>query len=136
MRPTFGFVFFYGAWLNSWIVLLIGLFGLSTSWFWFPKPKKVNPTVERFINIEREYLTPPWTLVKVGGLISVISFILLATLMFWYRWVETALFLMCIGGIAKSFWSIKVAGKSGYIAAGFGCFWIALSIAIYMLLVR
>ncbi|WP_157471834.1 hypothetical protein [Gilvimarinus agarilyticus] len=133
MRPLFGFVLFYGAWLNDWFVLMVGFIGLSTSWFWFPKPKMISPLVEEFINIERSFLTPPWHKAKVGSLVAVLMFVVISIFIFWYRWLELGLVLMCVGGLAKSFWSFKVAGRSGYIAAFFGFFWAGMSILIYML---
>jgi hypothetical protein len=132
MRPIFGLVMFYGAWLNSWEVLLLGLFGLSTSWFWFPKPKKVNQLVEQFIDIERTFLTPPWTKTKISSLLFVVVFVLFSLFCFWSRSLTAALMLMFFGGLAKSLWSINVAGKSGYIAAAFGAFWAVAALMIYM----
>jgi len=37
-------------------VIGIAVFGLSTSWFWFPKPKKTPTWAEKFIDKEGEWL--------------------------------------------------------------------------------
>ena len=132
MRPLFGIIMFYGAWQNSWLILLLGLLGLSTSWCWFPRPKSVHPWVEKFINVEKRYITPPWTLPKVGSLIGVLAFVIVGLTMFWFQNLKPALLLMFLGGLAKSFWSVKVSGRAGIFAACFGIVWSALSLYLYL----
>ncbi len=120
MRPLFGAVWFYGAWLNNWTVLIIGILGVSTSWFWFPKPKKNYPWVEKFIDIEMNYITPPWTLKKVIPLIFVFLFLVVVTLAFGYRNVRLGLIIFILGALYKSIWSLIVAKQSGIPAAIIG----------------
>lgn len=122
---------FYGAWRNSWILLSLGAFGLSTSWFWFPRPQRVQPWVERFIDIERRYITPPWSASKVNSLVGVLTFVIVGLLLFWFHSLKPALILMSVGGLLKSYWSISVAGKAGFIAAAFGVFWALLAVFLY-----
>lgn len=131
MRPLFGIVMFYGAWLQSWPVLLLGVFGLATSWCWFPKPRTVHPWVERFIDVERPYVTPAWTFAKVGALVAVTTLIIVSLAAFWHRSLQLGLILMFFGGLAKSAWSVKVAGKAGLFAAAFGVFWALLAAVLF-----
>ncbi len=132
MRPLFGFVLFYGAWVNNGWLVALGVFGLSTSWFWFPKPAVVNPAVEKFIDIERKFVTPPWTAAKVASLAAVLLFLLVSLFVFWYHSLKLGLALMFMGGLAKSVWSLNVAGSAAYIPAFFGVFWAAASVLIYI----
>lgn len=131
MRPLFGIVMFYGAWLQSWPVLLLGVLGLATSWCWFPKPVKVHPWVERFIDVEKAYVTPPWTLAKVSALLAVLVLMIVSLAAFWHRSLQLGLILMFFGGLAKSVWSLKVAGKAGLFAAAFGVFWALLAAVLF-----
>ena len=66
-RPFFGLIIAYGAILHSWILILIGVIGIGTSWFWFPKWKQTPEWAEDFINKELETLTPenPWDAKRV-----------------------------------------------------------------------
>ena len=56
LRPVFAVVLIYGVWFHDWVVIGIAVFGLSTSWFWFPKPKKTPTWAEKFIDKEGEWL--------------------------------------------------------------------------------
>jgi len=56
MRPIFATVLFYGLWIHDGIVIGSAIFGLSTSWFWFPKPKHPPLWVEKFIDMELEWM--------------------------------------------------------------------------------
>lgn len=131
MRPLFGIVMFYGAWLQSWPVLLLGVLGLATSWCWFPKPVKVHPWVERFIDVEKAYVTPPWTFTKIGALLAVLALMIVSLAAFWHRSLQLGLILMFFGGLAKSVWSLKVAGKAGLFAAAFGVFWALFAAVLF-----
>lgn len=131
MRPLFGVVMFYGAWLQSWPVLLLGVLGLATSWCWFPKPVKVHPWVELFIDVEKAYVTPPWTFTKVGALLAVMALMIVSLAAFWHRSLQLGLILMFFGGLAKSVWSLKVAGLAGLFAAAFGVFWALLAALLF-----
>ena len=56
LRPVFAVVLIYGVWFHDWDVIGIAVFGLSTSWFWFPKPKKIPTWAEKFIDKEGEWM--------------------------------------------------------------------------------
>ena len=57
-RPFFGLLIGYGAILHNWMLIAIGIIGVGTSWFWFPKPGRTPPWAEVFIDKEYEVLTP------------------------------------------------------------------------------
>ena len=135
MRPLFGAVWFYGAWLNNWPLLLLGIFGISTSWFWFPKPKKTHPWVEKFIDIEKKYITPPWTFLKVLPLIVTFVGLIVITLAFWYHNAKLGLVILIFGSLYKGVWSYIVAKKAGIIALIIGILSaIAAAIILYFVL--
>lgn len=120
MRPLFGAVMFYGAWLNSWLLLVLGIFSLGTSWFWFPKPKRIHAWVERFIDVEKQFITPPWELKKVLSLVFVLIFLVIVTVAFWQHDARLALVLFIFGALYKAFWSLYVSRRAGIPAASIG----------------
>jgi len=111
---------FYGAWQNNWLLLGLGLIGLSTSWFWFPKPKAVHAWIERFIDVEKRYITPPWELKKVLSIVFVLVFLIIVTVVFWYHDARLALVIFIVGALYKAGWSLCVSRKAGIPAAVIG----------------
>lgn len=130
VRPAFGILMFYGAWRNSVLLLSLGVVGAATSWFWFPRPRRLRPWVDRFIEVERRYITPPWTAPKVFGLAAVFVFIVVVTVAFWRHDVALGLSIFVLGALAKSIWSVKVAGRAGIPAAIIGIVSAGVAIAI------
>ena len=120
VRPPLGALMFYGAWRNSWLLLALGFLGVATSWFWFPKPEIARPWVERFIDIERQYLTPPWTAPKVVGLLAVVIFLFLVTIALWKHDAVLGLSLFAMGALCKAAWCLVVAKDAGIPAALIG----------------
>jgi hypothetical protein len=45
--------------------MMLTLIGLATSMFWFPKPDQIDPQAAAFLEMERQYLTGQWTLLKI-----------------------------------------------------------------------
>lgn len=120
VRPPLGALMFYGAWRQSWLLLGAGALGAATSWFWFPGPRKARPWVERFIDVERRFLTPPWTLPKVLGLLGVAGFLVVVTAAFWRRDAALGLSVFTAGALSKAVWSLVVAKEAGIPAAVIG----------------
>jgi hypothetical protein len=111
-RPVFGATLFYGAWLRSEWLMALGLVGVATSWFWFPKPRVVPRWVDRFIDIERTYLTPPWTSAKMLGFTITLLYLALTIAAFWNRRLELALGFVLAGCLLKAVWSVAVARRA------------------------
>ncbi len=119
-RPLLGALLLYGAWLNSVALVILSVIGLATSWFWFPRPSRVHPYIERFIDVERRFITPPYTgqmLICAGLVVGVVG---LATAALWLRHVVLGLSVFMAGAVAKSVWSLVVAGRAGVPAAVIG----------------
>ncbi len=66
-RPFFGLLIGYGAILHNWIIIVIGVIGIGTSWFWFPKWKDTPQWAEEFIDKEFNVLTPDKARADWGG---------------------------------------------------------------------
>jgi hypothetical protein len=111
---------FYGAWRHSLLMLTAGLLGVATSWFWFPKPARIHHWVQRFIDVEREYVSPPWNAAKVIGLVAVLAFVTVVTVALWRHDARLGLSVFILGALAKSVWSLAVAKWAGIPAAVIG----------------
>jgi len=120
VRPPLGAIMPYGAWRHSWLLLSFGFVGAATSWFWFPKPKKTRLWVDRFIDVEREFLTPPWTASKVLGLFCVAVFLVVVTYALWRHDAVLGLSVFAFGALCKAVWSVIVAKDAGIPAAVIG----------------
>lgn len=85
LRPLFLLPFCFFAYKKSFTGMMISVFALFTSMFWFPKPDLINKNVVDFLAFEKDYLYGEWTWNK--GLLTLtipISFIALG-LAFWKR---------------------------------------------------
>jgi hypothetical protein len=115
-RPFFGLIFCYGAILESWPVVMAGVIGTGSSWFWFPKLKNTPPWAEEFINKELEILTPDkrWDIKRVV-LPSIAIPLGLAALAFFlwyldYPWNWAGILVLLIATVFKIIWSAKLEG--------------------------
>lgn len=120
VRPFFGLSWFYGAYIHSVFFLGLGVLGTATSWFWFPKPEKPHEWVERFIDVEKKYITPPWDYKKVVSLLAVGSFLIAITVVLWNHDAKLGLAIFIFGSLVKTLWSVIVARKYGIPAAIIG----------------
>lgn len=113
IRPLFIIPFCYFAYKRSWAGILGTMFVLLTSIFWFPKPDVVNEQVKQFLEMEKEYLSGDWSLVKI--LISSLIPISLTALgvAFWKRSLWFGLSVIIFIAIAKITWSVIFGGESG-----------------------
>ena len=117
IRPLFLLPFCYFAYKRSVAGILLTLFALATSMFWFPAPERVDPRVEEFLAFEREWLTGDWTLAKLltGALVPV-SLGALA-LAFWKRSLGWGLVIVNAIAAGKVFWSVASGDGSGWVVA-------------------
>lgn len=113
IRPLFIIPFCYFAYKRSWAGILGTMFVLLTSMFWFPKPDVVNEQIKQFLEMEKEYLSGDWSLVKI--LISSLIPISLTALgvAFWKRSLWFGLSVIIFIAIAKITWSVIFGGESG-----------------------
>jgi hypothetical protein len=113
-RPFFGLVIGYGAILQSWAIILVGVLGIGTSWFWFPKLENTPAWAEEFINKEFAILTPAnrWDLKRVvlpsiGLPLGLAS---LAVLLWYlsYPWNWLGILILVVVTLLKIVWSVRL----------------------------
>jgi len=113
-RPFFGLVIGYGAILQSWTIILIGVLGIGTSWFWFPKLKNTPVWAEEFINKEFEVLTPNsrWDLrrVMLPSIGLPLGLAGLAGLLWYlsYPWNWSGILILVVVTLLKIVWSARL----------------------------
>ena len=113
LRPLFLLPFCYFAYKKSYSGMMISIFALFTSMFWFPKPEIVSESVIDFLEFEKEYLYGEWNLSKQLLTLTIpISFIALG-LAFWKRSVIMGIAVVVLMATGKIVWSIQNAGESG-----------------------
>jgi hypothetical protein len=113
-RPFFGLIIGCGAILHSWEIILAGLIGIGTSWFWFPKLKYPPAWAEEFINKEYAILTPEnrcnlkqVVLPSIGLPLSLAG---LAALLWYlsYPWNWVGIFILAGASVLKIAWSARL----------------------------
>ena len=93
--------------------MMVSIFALFTSMFWFPKPEIASESVTDFLRFEKEYLYGKWNLSKQLLTLTIpVSFIALG-LAFWKRSVIMGIAVVIIMATGKMVWSIHNAGESG-----------------------
>ncbi len=93
--------------------MMLSIFALFTSMFWFPKPEIVSKNVIDFLEFEKEYLHGEWNLSKILLSFTIpISFIALG-LAFWKRSLIMSIAVVLLMATGKMVWSIQNAGESG-----------------------
>ncbi|MCV9388571.1 hypothetical protein [Reichenbachiella ulvae] len=113
LRPLFLLPFCYFAFKKSFTGMMVSVFALFTSMFWFPKPEVVDQSVITFLAFEKEYLYGEWNGSKILLTLTIpISFIALG-LAFWKRSLVMGLGVIVLMATGKIVWSIQNAGESG-----------------------
>jgi hypothetical protein len=114
IRPMFILPFIFFAYKRSWKGLIVTIIALFTSMFWFPAPATIDPTVEQFLQAERDYILGTWTFGKILLTLTVPAFFYFLALTFWKRswwWGVAVINLAALGKIA---WSVAEGGESGW----------------------
>lgn len=113
LRPLFLLPFCYFAYRKSFTGMMISIFALFTSMFWFPKPEIVSDSVINFLEFEKEYLYGEWNFSKQLLTSTIpISFVALG-LAFWKRSLVMGIGVIVLMASGKMVWSIQNAGESG-----------------------
>lgn len=114
IRPIFVLPFIYFAYKRSWMGLVITVIALFTSMFWFPAPAVPDPAVEKFLQVEKDYILGEWNLSKGLWTMTIPAFFFFLALAFWKRswwWGVAVINLAALGKIA---WSVRSAGEAGW----------------------
>ncbi|ASV31974.1 hypothetical protein [Maribacter cobaltidurans] len=113
VRPLFLLPFCYFAYKKSFTGMMISIFALFTSMFWFPKPEIVSENVMGFLAFEKDYLYGDWNLSKLLLTLTIpLSFLALG-LAFWKRSLLIGIGVVVLMATGKIVWSIQNAGESG-----------------------
>lgn len=114
LRPIFLIPYCFFAFKQSFSGMMLCLFALFTSMFWFPKPEVVSEQVIDFLQYEKDYLYGEWNATK-AFMTFLIPFSLGALgLAFWKRSLWIGLGVMVFMASGKMVWSVQNAGEAGY----------------------
>ena len=112
IRPLFLLPFMYFAYKRSLKGIVITLFALATSMFWFPKPEVIDPRVAGFLKTEEEYLLGNWTMAKVLLTSLVPKTMYSLAYAFWKHSWKSGVIVINLIALIKTMWSV-VAGEDG-----------------------
>ena len=113
LRPLFLLPFCYFAYRKSFTGMMISIFALFTSMFWFPKPEIINENVIQFLKFEKDYLYGEWNLSKKLLTLTIPFSFLALGLAFWKRSLFMGIGVVVLMSTGKMVWSIQYAGESG-----------------------
>ena len=93
--------------------MMISIFALFTSMFWFPKPEIVSENVIAFLAFEKDYLYGEWDLMKKLLTLTIPISLCALGLAFWKRILIMGIGVVVLMAAGKMVWSIQYAGDSG-----------------------
>ena len=117
LRPLFLVGFFYGVYLHDWLYISICFIGVTTSWFWFPPPKKNFAHTGELIDAEIDYLRKPFRGRKAIELTLGIAAIVWATVAFWQLKALTGIIILQALLVYKLVWVVELARKASWVPA-------------------
>lgn len=112
-RPLFLIPYCYFAYRRSWAGVMISVFALLTSMFWFPQPDVVSEQVKEFLSFERQYLTTNWNGAKILLTTTVPISLSLLAMAFWKRNLWFGVTVIVLMAVGKLIWSVYNAGDAG-----------------------
>ncbi|KAA2219504.1 hypothetical protein F0361_07875 [Maribacter flavus] len=113
LRPLFLLPFCYFAYKKSFTGMMISIFALFTSMFWFPKPEIVSEDVIAFLEFEKEYLYGDWSVSKQLLALTIPISLIALGMAFWKRSIVMGIGVVVLMATGKMVWSIQNAGESG-----------------------
>lgn len=116
IRPLFLIPFCYFSYKRSWAGIIITIFGLLTSMFWFPAPADVSEAVRSMLAAEKDYLTSQWTVLKIILALLVPASFSLLGYAFWNRSIGVGLTTIAFMLITKILWTFYFAPLDGALA--------------------
>lgn len=114
IRPLFILPYCVFAWRRSPAGILLTLAALLTSMFWFPKPEVVDPRVEAFLAMERDYLAGNWGIAKVAWSLAVPLFLVLLARAFWVRSWAMGFLVINIAAAGKVAWGFAYGAADAW----------------------
>ncbi|MDW7660802.1 MAG: hypothetical protein SCL54_05155 [Bacillota bacterium] len=113
IRPVFIIPIVFFAYKRSLTGVMVSIFSLFTSMFWFPVPATVSPEIIEFLSFEQEYLKGSWDASKIFIQLSVPLFFIALIFAAWRRSWKYVLVVMIAAAVLKMLWSAIFAGDSG-----------------------
>ena len=113
LRPLFLLPFCYFAYIKNFTGMMMSIFAVFTSMFWFPKPEVVSENVIEFLKFEKDYLYGEWNLSKKLLTLTIPFSFLALGLAFWKRNLVMGIGVVVLIATGKMVWSIQNAGESG-----------------------
>ncbi len=115
LRPLFLLPFCYFAYKRSFSGMMISLFALFTSMFWFPKPDiaDISENVIFFLEFEQKYLHGEWNTMKILMTLTIPISLIALGVAFWKRSLIMGIGIIILMATGKIVWSIQYAGESG-----------------------
>ncbi|SHK01390.1 hypothetical protein SAMN04488513_11712 [Pseudozobellia thermophila] len=93
--------------------MMVSIFALFTSMFWFPRPEMVSASVVDFLEFEKEYLYGEWNLGKQLLTLTIPISLIALGFAFWKRSLIMGIAVVVLMATGKMVWSIQNAGESG-----------------------
>lgn len=93
--------------------MMLSVFALFTSMFWFPKPEAVSESVIEFLEFEKKYLYGQWNTSKLLLTMTIPISLIALGLAFWKRSLTIGISIVVLMATGKIVWSIQNAGESG-----------------------
>lgn len=115
LRPLMLLPFCFFAYKKSYAGMLFSVFALATSMMWFPEPDTHSEQAMAFLQMEVDYLSANWSLVKIMMTATVPLVFILLAIAFWRKKVFWGFLVFILSIIMKMFWSVSEGGESGYI---------------------
>ncbi|MED1945678.1 MULTISPECIES: hypothetical protein [Brevibacillus] len=113
IRPLFLLPYCYFAYRKSLKGIILTLIALSTSMFWFPKPDFVDPSVQEFLKMERDYLVGEWDISKILITLLVPLSLFALAYAFWKKSWKYGVLVINLIALLKIVWSIYFGMESG-----------------------
>lgn len=113
IRPLFLLPYCYFAFRKSMKGIVFTLIALISSMFWFPKPEVTDPTVQQFLQMEKEYLLGHWNISKILLTLLVPLSLFALAYAFWKRSWKYGILVINLMAISKIVWSIYFGMESG-----------------------
>jgi hypothetical protein len=114
IRPLFVLPFCYFAYKKSVLGLSLTIAAVASSMFWFPAPSEVDPRVEAFLDMERLYITAPWTVTKWTMTMLIPAWFIGLAWAFWKRSWIAGLIVLNGGVLLKVVWSFFFGGNAAW----------------------
>lgn len=113
IRPLFIVPIVYFAFKKSWTGIMVSIFCLFTSMFWFPAPDVVSDKVVGFLAFEQAYLKGSWDMSKIFVQLAVPAFFAALIYTAWHRSIKALIGVIIAAAALKVLWSALFAGADG-----------------------